>query len=95
MDVNESSICRLPPLKDDHGDRTAGGRRWATAETPYQGAGVGGVGRVFLQISGQTEVGHFAHQVTVDQNVPSCQVPVNVVHLCQVPVIIVSEEVIS
>ena len=41
--------------------------------------------RVVLQDSGQAEVGHFRHEVTVHQDVTSCQVPVDVAHVGQVP----------
>ena len=46
----------------------------------------GGVGclRVVLQDSGQAEVGHLAHQVAVDQDVPSRQVSMDVPHVGQV-----------
>lgn len=50
----------------------------------YQGASVGGVWGVILEVAGKAKVGHFADQVTVDQNVPSSQIPVHVVHLSQV-----------
>lgn len=50
----------------------------------HQGTGVGGVWRIVLQKSRQAKVGHFAHQVAVDQDVPGCQISVDVVHVTQV-----------
>lgn len=54
------------------------------ARGTYQGAGVGGVGRIVLQVAREAEVGHFAHQVAVDQDVSGSQISVHVIHLCKV-----------
>ncbi|TNN78175.1 hypothetical protein EYF80_011680 [Liparis tanakae] len=40
--------------------------------------------RVVLQNPTQAKVGHLTHQVAVDQDVPSCQVSVDVAHVGQV-----------
>lgn len=37
-----------------------------------------------MQVAGQAKVGHFTHQVAVDQDVASGQVAVDVVHLRQI-----------
>lgn len=47
----------------------------------HQGAGVGGVWGVILEVARETKVRNFAHQVAVDQNVSSSQVPVHIIHL--------------
>jgi len=41
---------------------------------------------VILQDSGQTKIRHFAYKVTVDQDITSCQVTVDVAHVRQVSV---------
>lgn len=55
-----------------------------TSQGTYQGAGVGRVGRIILQIAREAKVRHFAHQVAVDQDVPGSQISVHIIHLCKV-----------
>lgn len=50
----------------------------------YQGAGIGRVGRVLIQKAREAEVGNFAHQVAVNEDVACCQVAVDVVHVGEV-----------
>lgn len=54
------------------------------ARGTYQGAGVGGVRRIVLQVAREAKVRHFAHQVAVDQDVPGSQISVHVIHLRKV-----------
>ena len=50
----------------------------------HQSAGVGGVWSIILKEAWQAKVWHFAHQVAIDQDVPSCQVPMDIVHVTQI-----------
>lgn len=48
--------------------------------------------RVVLQNAGEAKIRHFAHKVTVDQDVASCQIAVDIAHVSQVPVFISEKE---
>lgn len=50
----------------------------------HQSTGVGGVWSVVFQEAWQAEVGYFAHQIAVDQDVPSCQISMDIVHVTEV-----------
>lgn len=53
-------------------------------KTTDQSAGIGGVWGVILEEAGQAKVRHFAHQVAVDQDVSSCQVSMDIIHVTQI-----------
>ncbi len=50
----------------------------------HQWAGVGGVWRVIIQKAREAKIGHFAHQVAVDEHVAGSQVTVDIVHVGQI-----------